>query len=502
MDYLTPLAEIVGFVGINTDILEKIIPQPDKPLYLSDADGVLIKEGKIMKQRGLNYFTATPKEKALGLPTYRKYTTNEKFLILVTTTGAYKYVGGDTPWSSIYTNALSLDERCIVVSSANIDDKIVITDSYSGIIKYYDGINSGNLLDPTTLKARFLLEHKTYLMLFRTIESGTEHYTRLKWSNPGAITIFDPEDSLDIASEGKIVNAKKMEDSIIVYFSDSIYRVFWSGEQTGFGSSPLSERIGLLAPNTLCGENIHYFLSQSGMVRLIPGQPPETISKNKFNKLVLDGIDPVYYERAIAFYFPNLEYIYLIYPAVGNSRNDQLAILDVRTGELVGKRTLPFDITCIGALEKDTDNVTLSPEQRIAGLSYIPLIGDVNGYVYQEMWSEYVDLGANPYTSSAVLPEIGLKDRTRNKRILQVDLLIEKLTDNDINLVLDIANEANENFSYNYNVTGSGNSGVRRYTVYTDVLGKEFKLRIRDSSNIYGFNLHGLILKGYITTIK
>ena len=68
----------------------------------------------------------------------------------------------------------------------------------------------------------------------------------------------------------------------------------------------------------------------------------------------------------------------------------------------------------------------------------------------------------------------------------------------------------NENFgTYNFTVTGIGNKGTRRYELRSDdndksldVFGKAHTVKIKDISNPYGWKLHGIIFRGYYSTVK
>jgi len=141
-------------------------------------------------------------------------------------------------------------------------------------------------------------------------------------------------------------------------------------------------------------------------------------------------------------------------------------------------------------------------------MSFVPLFGTKDGYIKEQEITTYQD-GTSNYESNIVHPPTFWKDKSRNKRLLQIDLLIEKLTDEDITFVVDVANESNENFTFNYTITGNGNEGTRRYEITSDsngnevdCFGKVFTIKIRDSSNPYGWKFKGAIFRGYYSTFK
>jgi len=351
------------------------------------------------------------------------------------------------------------------------------------------------------------------LSFFYTTETIGEEdpvaYPQRFWSSDaGVITTFSSKNKLDLEIEGVINGGKKLGNSVIVYFEKSIYQVAW---QEGFGwvHDLLVGGFGLYAPKTLCGtSSVHFFLSQKGLMQLVKGDIPRSISDTKFNKLILDKIDPVYYDRATARYYPHLEYLFLSYPKSGSTYNDTQIIYDVSARELVSKKTLIGEnYSAYGSFEKDLS--VLSPDERKQyGFSFVPLIGLADGYVKEQKIISYQD-GASNYTSQIVHPPTVLKEKVRNKRVQEIVLLVEKYTDEDILFSISLANEANENFLYNYTVTGNGSKGIRRYTIQSDdnkkrvdCRGKDFMVQIRDQNNPYGWELRCLLLRGYYTTEK
>ena len=315
-------------------------------------------------------------------------------------------------------------------------------------------------------------------------------------------------DKLDLEVEGVINGGKKLGDSVIVYFPKSIYTVTWQ-EGYGWTHSHLVGGFGLYAPKTLCGTSSeHFFLSQKGLMQLVKGDIPRSLSDAKFNKLILDEIDPVYYYRATARYYSHLEHLFLSYPKSGSTYNDTQIIYDVTARELISKKTLLGEnYSAYGSYEKDLSG--LSPDERQAyGLSFVPLIGSKDGYVKEQKIISYQD-GTSNYASKTTHPPTFWKDKVRNKRILAIDLMIEKYTDEDITFVINLANEANEDYQYSYSITGTGNTGIRRYTIRTDddgtridCRGKEFVPQIRDLNNSYGWELHAMIFRGDYLTDK
>lgn len=514
-DYQT-LGQVIGFIGCNTDMIEELLPKPDEPYFIWNCDNVLIKNGKIGKLKGTDYLNDVSTQLGiadyrtiLGIPIYRQYD-QDKFLMAITPQRLYELVG-DTTWTPRGTIAGGDNDS--VATHANIEDKFVFVVSDSSIVYEWFGATFQAVTFTaegiTTLKARHLLEFKTHLILLRTIEDDVEQYQTFWASDPGDYNGFSQANRLLLDTEGVIKGGKRLEDVIMVYMDKAIHYVTWD-ESYGYTEHPFVDGIGLYAPKTLCGnKDVHFFLSQEGLMKMVRGDIPRSVSERKFDKLILDEIDPVYYYRAVAYFYPHLKHLFLSYPKSGSNYNDTQIIYDVSAKELVSKKDLVAEnYSAYDVFEKDLSG--LSPDERKQyGLGFIPIIGNKDGYIKEQKINSYQD-GVSNYESNIVLPPTFWKAPERNKRCLQADMLIEKLTDEDISFGIDFANEMNENFGpYSFTITGNGGKGTRRYELRSDdndksldVFGKAFVVKIKDITNPYGFRLHGVIFRGYYSTIK
>lgn len=498
---------MIGFKGINADFIPELLPQPDNPLYLTDGDNVLVRNGKIEKLRGTNFLNDFSTQRGvgnfrrvIGLHLYEKYT-QEKYLICFTPS-EIEYLHS-TGWSNIGPLNGTNDS---VVSVVNIDNKFVCTLNDDPTIRYWDGLSFGHLVDDAAIRARYLMKHKTWLFLVRPLQYVTnewvERYQEIWPSYPGAPGTFDAADRLMIDADGAINGCRELEGTPVIYFPGSIHRVYLINDTDGFASMPITDTIGLMGTRTLTGgPAVHYFLSKKGMMGMTLGNAPVALSWSKFNKLIIDGIDPLYYNKAIARFFEDTSLLYVAFPPAGSADNGTLLIYDTSENELVGKRNLTkMTYTAMGLYEKDLTGLP-ADARRAYGVGGIPIFGTSDGYVLEEKYAEYTQLAEN-YESGMTLPPLFCGDRHKNKRLLQADLLIEKLTDEAITFNLEISNEANVTTVTPYVVDGTGNQGIRRYEVNIDNLGKEFRVVIHDNANGYGFKFHGIILRGYITTLK
>ena len=521
MDDLQVLGTLTGWAGINTDFLSIKLPPEDESIYLTDCDNIIIKNGRIKKLQGTDYLNdvsqqlgESGKRNVLGIPIYRKYD-GTKQLVAILPTKAYQLVS-DTAWTGRLVDPVLEGVNDSILSYANADNKFYFTLDSQGVVYEYNGAT----LSKTTLtaegvgagelKAKYLLEYKTFLILLNIVtDEGDSPFPQQFWaSNAGVITTFSSSERLDLEVEGVINGGKKLENSIIVYFDKGIYRVEWQ-DSYGWVHEAVVDGLGLYCPKTLTGtKDVHYFISQEGLMEYRKGDIPRSISDTKFDKIILEGIDPTYYYRAIAQYYPHLHQLFISYPKSGSTYNDTQIIFDTSARELISKKALLGENYSIyGSFEKDLSG--LSPDERKEyGFSFVPLLGTKDGYIKEQKIISYQDETSN-YVSKTTHPPTFWKDKVKNKRILAIDLLIEKYTDEDITFVINLANEANENYEYSYSITGNGNTGIRRYTIRTDdsgaridCRGKEFVIQIKDSNNPYGWELHMMIFRGYYSGEK
>lgn len=508
MDHYIPMAEVIGFKGINADFLEELLPHPDNPVYLTDADNLLIKGGGIGKLPGVDHLNGITSQRGVGtdrrilsMPIYETYGQYKRLMVF--TPGQVEYLSSDSGFSDIGALNGSADS---IVSFVNADNLAVFTLNDDPVIRKWDSITMTELVDSAAIRSRFLMKYKTWLILVRPLQyvvsEWVERYQEIWPSYPGDIDNFDVEDRLMIAAGGAINGCRMLEDMPIVYFPDSIHRVYRISDQAGFGSQPISETVGLLSPRTLTsGSAVHYFLSKEGMMKMIAGAAPAPMSWMKFNKIIIDNIDPLYYGKAIARFFDDTGLLYIAFPPAGTSDNGTMLIYDTIDDELVGKKTLSRVYAAFGTFEKDLTDLT-PDERRNYGVGGIPIIGTDDGHVLEQRYTEYQDTGTN-FVSGMTLPPFFFGNRHKNKRIMQVDLFIEKETSNDITFELEISDEMNVKSVTPYTVTGDGGAGIRRYEIKdVDVFGKEFRPVLRDKDNPYGYKIHGMIFRGYVTTLK
>lgn len=513
MEHYVPLAEMIGFKGINADFVPELLPQPDNPVYATDGDNILIRNGAIEKLRGTGYLNDITAPRGVGadrrilaLHIFENYDLYKRLMAF--TPSQVEYLSSDTGYSDI--GAIDGSNES-VVSVVNIDNKMVFTLNDDPLVRYWDGITFAELVDSDLIRARYLLKHKTWLMLVRPLQyvdaAWVERYQEIWPSYPGNVDSFTDEDRLMIDADGAINGCRELEDSPIIYFPGSIHRVYLVNDTDGFASIPITDTDGLMCPKTLTGgRGVHYFMSKRGMMGMKLGGVPVPLSWSKFNKFIIDGIDPLYYGRAIARFFEDSALLYVAFPPAGQGDNGTLLIYDTNENELVGRRNLTvLNYSAFGAFEKDLTDLT-PDERRSYGVGGIPIIGTSDGYVLEEKYTEYIQLN-DPYESYADLPPLFCGDRHRNKRVMQIDLHVEKSVASSITMTVEVtASEADKpdvTKEYTFTIDGAASTKALIYRNYdVDSFGQSFKIKIKDVSNPYGFRLHGITLRGYVSTLK
>jgi hypothetical protein len=505
------LAAASAIVGINPDIAEEILADPQAPPTLTDGNNILIKNGRIEKLKGTDYLNNIStqlgtelKRNVLGVPIYRKFSTGAKYLMSVLPEKLY-YLKNDTEWYNLGDISGGLNDS--IFTFGNIEDKFIFTVSDSAYIYCWNGTDFSKLFSPPddeNRKARFVLPYKLQLFLIRIIENDTENFQTIWPSEAGDITSFNANMKLRLDAEGMILNAKRLEDNIIVYFDTSVHQVSYDSVNDTYLGIPIFSGFGIYAPKTLTGnKDVHFFLAKEGLMRYVKSEVPVSVSNKRFNKFILDTIDPVYYYRATARFFPHLNFLFLSFPKSGSSQNDVQLIFDAHTNQLISKKVLTVEnYASYGEFEKDLSG--LSPDERkLYGLSVVPIIGTADGYIKEQKITSYQD-GVDSYESNGVFPPFNCRQPDKNKRCMQINLEVEKLTDSDITFGIDLANEANENYGYQFTLKGTGNKGIRKYELRTDdngvnvdCLGKTFRMRIKDIANNEGWNFRAVYLLGY-----
>ena len=161
-------------------------------------------------------------------------------------------------------------------------DPVFQTDGTTADILTMNGFtNSGNFT------AKSVIWWKNYLVFGNTIEAGTEHRTRVRWSTLGTINTYDDDDFVDVATLGgqQIEALATLYDDLYVFLTDSIYKVSLVGGTALINVSKVSEGVGCIAKNSVKTIGIGntegiIFLSRDRTINYFDGNKVQEISTN------------------------------------------------------------------------------------------------------------------------------------------------------------------------------------------------------------------------------
>jgi len=183
--------------------------------------------------------------------------------------------GKDYKW--LFTTALDYG-----IGINNVDSPI----KTQGTAATTSALSFTGLSDAVT-NAKCLVWWKNYLIFGNTTEDSVIHSTRIRWSNVGTIETWSDDDYVDIAVLGgqQIEGFAQLYDNLIIFLTDSIYKVSLVGGDELVAITKISEGIGCIAKNSI--QNIQIgnsegliFLSRDKTINFCDGVKVTEISTN------------------------------------------------------------------------------------------------------------------------------------------------------------------------------------------------------------------------------
>ena len=134
-------------------------------------------------------------------------------------------------------------------------------------------------------KAKCIVWWKNYLIFGNTTENGTAYTTRIRWSNVGTIGTWTNADYVDIATQGgqQIEGFGILYDNLIIFLTNSIYKVSLVGGSELILVTKISEGVGCIAKNSIQNVWVNntetlIFLSKDGTINQFDGTNIKEIS--------------------------------------------------------------------------------------------------------------------------------------------------------------------------------------------------------------------------------
>lgn len=176
-------------------------------------------------------------------------------------------------------------------------DDVFATCGRDTISRRWNGIDSTwtDLVDPTVgatwttnplspvpnnmPKAEFVATHSAYLWCANTLEGGTAHPFRVRWSLPNDPDAWDQLDYIDIPQGGgPITGIMPYRDHLLVFFPKAVYAIY-GGDRDTLQRVKITTEVG--AVNRQCiagGESAVYFVSWPEGVHRITGGGLDEVS--------------------------------------------------------------------------------------------------------------------------------------------------------------------------------------------------------------------------------
>ena len=147
---------------------------------------------------------------------------------------------------------------------------VLATNNYNPPIIWTGAGNCAAMTVPTGLtKARFIIHFQNYCLLANCVVSGVAQPTRFYFSTIKTIDTWDLADFYEVGKDDgeDITGFKTLGDRIVVYKTNSIYCVYFTGDvDIPFTIQKSNSSVGCAAPDSIQEvDNGHIFLSHDGI---------------------------------------------------------------------------------------------------------------------------------------------------------------------------------------------------------------------------------------------
>lgn len=281
-----------------TDIIPFGPWRPDLGVYQNNGNLVLAKN--VLRQnldyipfKSLSEQTGALPSDVLGAATFQT-PRGQQYVFAGTSTKLYLLSG--TVWNDVSGttyNSAATNWRF------DIYDEVVLATNFENPIQRYNTTVGGTFADLSVNapRCRDIAVSNAFLVAFNLVDSGTERYTRVKWTAQGLITDWTTA-SLgsgfndvreDVGGMGQRIVA--LEDYVVLFFTDAIYRMEYIAQPASFGLRPMPRGRGTLSPNSIVRDgNVIYYYGIDGFY-IFDGQNSIPIGENRIDKYFYDVAD-------------------------------------------------------------------------------------------------------------------------------------------------------------------------------------------------------------------
>lgn len=314
---------LLGSVGVIQDIPPQELP----PSALTSVSNMRMRDGAAERIAGDRQIFDAPTITPYGLMLYR--TATDLFLVHLGLTKAF--VDSSTGRTEITGTAFT--GAAYDRWTGGVLNGVLVVNNGVDKPQFWGGNILNNLATLTNWNVNWTCKvmrpFRNYLVALDVTKSGTRYPHMVKWSSaadPGTVPASWDETNpavdageVDLAeTTDAMVDALPLGDSLIIYKSSSMYAMTYIGGQFIFSFRRLPGEQGMLAPN--CGAIVPtgHVVMTAGDVVLVDGQSAQSILTGKMRKWLFSNLDSNYYARSFVVSNPQLNEVWVCFPATGS----------------------------------------------------------------------------------------------------------------------------------------------------------------------------------------
>ena len=240
---------------------------------------------------------------------------------------------------------------------------------------------SGYVVNVNMESAKYVALYNNYLFFANVVVDGTYYKTRVYWSDINNTLSWSAANWIEIAKNDgqEITGIKVLADRLVVYKTQSIYCLFFTGDAdipfTLPGGGKTNSHVGCVAPYSIQEvDNSHIFLNYDGLY-IFDGNSSTKISY-KLDYVFLNILSKLHLDNAVS----------LIY----KTKNRYLISL-TSSGQTTNDITIIWDYYNNAFSQYDGMEVASTAICLVDGFDERPYFADYDGFVYQ------MDTGKNDY---------------------------------------------------------------------------------------------------------
>lgn len=312
-------------IGIKSDAPTDILDVRAMPF--GNVQNFKLYYGVCQKEYGTSLFATGPSSTLPATPTfiYQADFPSADSLQVHTPTKVYKYTAGmDTyvsdgqTFTGTYTDFWTGIMHNDAFVYSNGVNPIQVKSTFSAT-----GTNMASAVSPTTYSAWSLLSMRDHLLLYHTIENGTEFFKRVRWSKKGALTYAagttdfasGVAGGLDIQdAEGELKCAVPLSGGAAVYFEHCIHYQFWVGADEVWRFQKVVPGIGTPGRRTVVSyADVNYFLSHDNVYAFAGGSDLRPIG-NAVKQAMFSELNRQYIHTSFVDFDPRENELYVYIP--------------------------------------------------------------------------------------------------------------------------------------------------------------------------------------------